>query len=167
MKKTPTKNARAGVVIRPMKKADLATVGPLAAQLVRLHHRWDAQRFFEPDDPSAGYQWWFGSQLGKKETLLLVAEHGGELCGYLYAAEQERDWNMLLDACGAVHDIFVAETHRRHGIARALMEAALAHFDERGVKQVVLSTSTHNAAGRALFEKLGFRATMLEMTKDG
>lgn len=152
--------------IRKMKKSDLPKVGPLAAQLVHLHHHWDGKRFFVPDDPSAGYQWWFGSQLTKKKVLLLLAESGGEIAGYLYAAEQGRDWNMLLDACGAVHDIFVAEAHRRKGIAQALMKAALKHFKSRGISQVVLSTSTQNVQGRALFESLGFRATMLEMTRD-
>jgi len=161
------KKTTAAFTVRPMKKADLKSVGPLAAQLVHLHHHWDAKRFFVPDDPSGGYQWWFGSQLSKKKVLLLVAEAEGEIAGYLYAAEEGRDWNMLLDACGAVHDVFVAPAHRRKGIARALMQAALAHFDARGVKQVVLSTSTKNAEGRALFESLGFRATMLEMTRDG
>ncbi len=162
-----SKTKKADFTVRLMKRADLKSVGPLAAQLVHLHHHWDAKRFFVPDDPSGGYQWWFGSQLGKKKVLLLVAEAGGEIAGYLYGAEEGRDWNMLLDACGAVHDVFVAPAHRRKGIARALMQAALDHFAARGVKQVVLSTSTHNAEGRALFESLGFRATMLEMTRDG
>ena len=157
--------ASKGIVIRPMKKSDLPKVGPLAAQLVHLHHHWDAKRFFVPDDPSGGYQWWFGSQLGKKKVLLLIAEAGGEIAGYLYGARQGRDWNMLLDACGAIHDIFVAPEHRRRGIAKALMTAGLKHFEDRGIEQVVLSTSTHNAEGRALFESLGFRATMIEMTR--
>ncbi len=164
---TKKKAKGAGVLIRPMKKADLPKVGPLAEQLVRLHHHWDARRFFVPDDPSGGYQWWFGSQLKKKSVVLLVAEADGELAGYLYGAQQARDWNMLLDACGAIHDIFVAKAHRRKGIAQALMKAGLKFFEDKGIRQVVLSTSTQNAEGRALFESLGFRATMIEMTRDG
>jgi ribosomal protein S18 acetylase RimI-like enzyme len=160
-----SKKKQSDVVIRPMKKSDLPKVGPLAAQLVHLHHHWDAKRFFVPDDPSGGYQWWFGSQLTKKTVVLLVAVASGEIAGYLYGAKQDRDWNMLLDACGAIHDIFVAPEHRRKGIAKALMSAGLKYFDARGIKQVVLSTSTHNAEGRALFESLGFRATMIEMTR--
>jgi ribosomal protein S18 acetylase RimI-like enzyme len=160
------KKTTSEVVVRRMKKSDLPRVGPLAEQLVRLHHHWDAKRFFVPDDPSGGYQWWFGSQLAKKTTVLLVAETDGELAGYLYGAQQGREWNMLLDACGAIHDIFVAKEHRRKGIARLLMAAGLKFFEDKGITQVVLSTSTQNAEGRALFESLGFRATMLEMTRD-
>lgn len=159
------KKKTAAVTVRPMKKSDLAKIGPLAEQLVRLHHHWDSKRFFVPDDPSGGYQWWFGSQLSKKTVVLLVAEVGGEIAGYLYGANQGRDWNMLLDACGAIHDIFVAKEHRRKGIAQALMKAGLKHFEDKGIEQVVLSTSTQNKEGRALFESLGFRATMIEMTR--
>ena len=43
-------------MIRRMRKADLPAVARLAAQLVRLHHGWDAQRFFMTEDPEGGYR---------------------------------------------------------------------------------------------------------------
>ena len=45
------------------------------------------------------------------------------IVGYAYGALEGRDWNLLLDAHGAVHDIFVAAEARRGGVGRQLVEA--------------------------------------------
>jgi ribosomal protein S18 acetylase RimI-like enzyme len=56
---------------------------------------------------------------------------------------------------GNIWGVYVAPTHRNAGIARALMEAALAHA--RGiVSQVHLSVVTDNEAALGLYKRLGF-----------
>jgi ribosomal protein S18 acetylase RimI-like enzyme len=153
-------------VIRDMRQGDLEAVSLLAEQLVLLHHSWDTTRFFTTPDVAKGYRRYFQSQLGVEGVLLLTAEVDGAIAGYLFGTLEERDWAKLLDAHGAVHDIFVAGTHRRHGVARALMEAAKARFEKLGAKQVVLYSASSNAEGQALFKRLGYRPTMVEMTLD-
>jgi ribosomal protein S18 acetylase RimI-like enzyme len=149
-----------------MVEADLDAVSVLAAELVRLHHRWDATRFFLAKNLESGYRWWLGTQLERDDTILLVAEIGGEIAGYFYGSLEERDWALLLDEHGAVHDVFVDSRFRRRGVARALMVEAIHLFEARGAKRVVLGTAKQNAEGQALFEALGFRPTMIEMTRD-
>lgn len=149
-----------------MVEADLDAVSLLAAELVRLHHRWDAKRFFVSQNLESGYRWWLGTQLARDDTLLLVAEVDGEIAGYFYGSLEERDWALLLDEHAAVHDIFVHQRFRRGGVARALMTEAIRLFQVRGAKRVVLGTAKQNAEGQALFESLGFRPTMIEMTRD-
>jgi ribosomal protein S18 acetylase RimI-like enzyme len=97
---------------------------------------------------------------------LLVAEVDGEIAGYFYGSVEERDWALLLEEHAAVHDVFVDARFRRRGVARALMLEAIRLFDARGAKRVVLGTAKQNAEGQALFESLGFRPTMIEMTRD-
>ena len=46
-----------------------------------------------------------------------------------------------------------------------LMTAALAELAARGATQVVLFTAARNHAAQRLFESLGFRQTMIEMTR--
>ena len=75
------------------------------------------------------------------------------------------DWAMLLDAHGAIHDVYVDATFRRAGVAKALMLSAIAALEAQGADQVVLSTSTSNPQAQALFRSLGFRDTMIEMTR--
>jgi RimJ/RimL family protein N-acetyltransferase len=44
------------------------------------------------------------------------------------------------------------------------MEAAIDWLRERGAPRVILWTATQNEAAQALFQRLGFRKTMTEMT---
>ena len=153
------------VHVRAMTKADLARVGELAGALVRLHHGWDTRRFFLVDGVEEGYRWFFSRELGKPGVVLLVAEVEGVIAGYVYGSLEERDWAKLLDAHGAIHDVYVADTHRRGGVARALMQSAIAALEGQGASQVVLSSATPNTQAQALFASMGFRPTMIEMTR--
>lgn len=153
-------------LVREMTEGDLDTVSLLAEQLVLLHHRWDTTRFFTTPGIAAGYHRYFKSMLRDEKTVLLVAERQDEVAGYLYGSVEGRDWAKLLDAHGAVHDIFVADAHRRHGIAQALMEGAKQRFTAKGAKQMVLYSASANVEGQALFRSIGYRPTMVEFTMD-
>jgi ribosomal protein S18 acetylase RimI-like enzyme len=150
--------------IRVMKASDLPQVGVLAGQLVRQHHDTDPERFFEIPEVERGYAAYFRSQLKDKKTVLLVAEDEDAIVGYSYGRFEPRDWNMLLDEHGAIHDILVDARARRHGTGRALILEMIAQLTARGAKRFVLSTMVGNRAAQALFESVGFRPTMLEMT---
>jgi ribosomal protein S18 acetylase RimI-like enzyme len=153
------------VTIRPMKDTDLGPVGTLAAELVRQHHRWDTDRFFLMEPVDEGYRWFFGTQLGQEGVVLLVAEMDGQVVGYTYASVEGRDWNMLLDRHGALSDVAVDARYRRRGIGRKLVEGAVAALEALGAPRVVLYSATPNTEAQQLFEALGFRRTMVEMTR--
>lgn len=146
-----------------MQAADLPAVGKLAGGLLRLHHAWDPARFFSVDDPETGYARFFGSQLAEPSAVLLVVERDGDIVGYFYGCLEGRDWNMLLDAAGHLHDVFVAEPHRRGGLAEKLCRAALDALRAKGAKRFVAHVWMGNEASRALVKRLGFRETMVEV----
>jgi GNAT superfamily N-acetyltransferase len=97
---------------------------------------------------------------------VLVAELNGTVIGYVYAALEPISWKELRDACGFIHDILVEESGRRGGVATALMEAAMAWLKKQGAPRVVLGTAEQNEAAQRLFARLGFRRTMVEMTRE-
>lgn len=152
--------------LRPMTPSDLPVASALAADLLRLHHAWDEHRFLAVDDPAAGYARFFEGELGDDDAVLLVAERAGAVVGYAYGRVEPRDWQLLLDRAGHLHDLFVADGARGSGVGEALVRAMLAAFAARGVPRVVLHTATQNEAGQRLFARAGFRATMVEMTCD-
>ncbi len=154
------------LILRPARKDELPAVARLAANLVRLHHGLDERRFFLPDRVEEGYAWWFGQELERDEVVLLVAERAGAIVGYTYGRLEERDWNQLLDACGAIHDVWVEEPERRRGVASALVKATIAALVAKGAPRVVLHTAAENSSAQALFARLGFRPTMVEMTRE-
>jgi ribosomal protein S18 acetylase RimI-like enzyme len=159
--------ARDPVTIRPAARSDVAELGRLGAALVRAHYRFDDKRFMAPEpDLERGYGWWLSTQLASRDAVVLVAEHGGRLLGYVYAAVEPESWQELRSESGYIHDVIVEEEARGRGIATALMHAAIARLRERGMPRVVLQTADQNTAAQRLFARLGFRRTMVEMTKD-
>lgn len=154
-------------VIRRATSADLEAVGRLGAALLRAHYAFDPHRFMQGGpDAEAGYAWFLGTQLERPDSLVLVAEDGGVVVGYLYAGIEPRNWKELRDEAGFVHDILVHEDSRGGGIARLLMDAALVWFRERGVPRAILWTAAKNTNAHRLFGRLGFRDTMIEMTHE-
>ena len=157
----------APAVIRPATAADLQAIGRMGALLMRIHHEFDRDRFMAPGPRSEeGYGSFLGSQIGQPDALVLVAERESEVVGYLYAAIEGPSWKDLRDRAGYVHDILVEEAHRGAAIAEGLMNAAFDWMREQHVPRVVLGTAATNARGQRFFERLGFRPTMIEMTKE-
>jgi ribosomal protein S18 acetylase RimI-like enzyme len=153
------------ITIRPAVSADLGDLGRLAGELVRLHHAADPARFFLVDRVEEGYSWWFSRELSNAESVILVANDAAKVVGYAYGALEERNWNLLLDAHGAVHDLFVEPTERRAGVGRKLMNALVTELEKKGASRIVLSTMVSNTSAQHLFEGCGFRPTMLEMIR--
>jgi len=155
------------IVIRPASRADLPSLGRLGASLLRAHHGLDPQRFMAPgDSPEDGYAWFLGTQLRRRDVTVLVAERGGSIVGYAYAGLEPQSWKELREACGFIHDVVVEEHARGCGAGTALIEAAMQWLHEHGAPRVVLWTAEPNDPAQRLFARLGFRRTMIEMTRE-
>jgi GNAT superfamily N-acetyltransferase len=158
---------RDGVIIRRAMEEDGEALGRLGALLMRAHHEFDRDRFMAPGaNPEVGYGRFLRAQLQDEDTVVFVAERDGLVVGYVFAGLEPRSWKELRDACGFVHDIAVEESGRRTGVATALMEAALDWMQRRGAPRCVLWTADRNAGAQRLFERIGFRRTMVEMTRE-
>jgi ribosomal protein S18 acetylase RimI-like enzyme len=154
-------------LLRPATRADLPALGRLGAWLMRIHHEFDRRRFLEPmRDAEQGYAWFLGTQLDQPDARVVVAEDEGRVVGYAYAAIEPRSWQMLLDEAGLIHDVMVDDSARGRGIGTALVDDMLAWMRARGVPRVVLYTAEPNTDAHRIFDRLGFRRTMIEMTRE-
>jgi GNAT superfamily N-acetyltransferase len=81
----------------------------------------------------------------------LVAWDHGEPVGHAHV-----DWRADPPE---LQDVLVAESHRRQGIASALTAATEELVRERGYTRFALTVSAKSPEARALYEKLGYRAT--------
>jgi ribosomal protein S18 acetylase RimI-like enzyme len=158
--------------IRPAEPADLPALGRLGGQLVRFHRNLDPLRFMDIPNVDEGYARFLGSQLANPDAVVLSACRvaggvtTGEVLGYAYGTKEPRDWNALLGPHGALHDVIVDPSARRTGAGEALVLEMCARLHALGAPRVVLHTAVQNEAAQALFAKLGFRKTMIEMTRE-
>lgn len=153
-------------VIRAATDDDLEPLGRMAGALVRMHHAMDADRFFLVEPIEQGYGRWLVRTSKSEKSIVLVAEIAGNVVGYAWATLEDRDWMMLLDACAALQDIWVDDQARRHGVARALIEQVSARARAKGAPRLVLHTAAKNEGAQKFFESMGFRRTMIEMTRE-
>ena len=160
-------DADASVHVRRAARADLPALGRLGAHLMRVHYEFDRRRFVAPTgNPAAGYAHFLGTQIDADDAVVFVAERNGAAVGYVYAGIEPFSWKELRDTAGFVHDVVVDPDARHAGAASALMEAAAAWVRSKNVANVMLGTAAKNTAAQRLFQRLGFRATMIEMTRD-
>ena len=153
--------------IRPATPADIPAIGRLGALLVRVHHDLDPQRFIAATPGTEnGYGSFLGTQLDEPNIIILVAERDGEVIGYTYAGVEGNDYMALRGPAGVVYDIVVDPAHRKQGVGRMLLDATLEALKARGAPRVVLSTAERNASAQRLFDRAGFRRTMIEMTRE-
>ena len=91
-------------------------------------------------------------QLG--ESAVLIAHRGDAAVGFtqLYpifsSVRTKRTW--------LLNDLYVDEGARRHGVARALLDAAAGFAREQGAAGLMLETMADNAPARALYRAAGW-----------
>ncbi len=157
--------------IRAMTPDDLPAASKLAGMLVRMHHDLDPRRYLHLPHPEAGYARYFAGELESDDVVLLVAQRtsGAEvnaIVGYAYGRLEPRSYNELLDACGKLHDVYVDEPARGNRLGEKLVVEMIRRLGAKGAPRVLLLTAVQNEAAQHLFKKLGFRTTMLEMTRE-
>jgi GNAT superfamily N-acetyltransferase len=84
----------------------------------------------------------------QENGLVWAAEVDGEIVGWCYAS--------VVDDSLFVEEVDVVPEHGRRGIGRALLDAVSHDAEARGLAAVTLTTDTHLAFNRPLYEKLGF-----------
>jgi ribosomal protein S18 acetylase RimI-like enzyme len=155
------------VTVRPAESADMEAIGRLGAMLVAEHYDFDRKRFIAPSpDMAQLYGGFLATQMEQPDKFVLVAERDGAVVGYTYAGVEGVDYMALRGPAGVIYDLVVDPDHRRQGIGTTLLEAAQADLAARGEPRAVLLTAERNAGAQRLFEKAGFRRTMIEMTRE-
>ena len=85
-------------------------------------------------------------------ALAFVAVEDDEIQGWCWGHVLPRPDGKTM---AHLHDLVVAEGHRRRGIARQLVRAFAASAGRRGATTMFLTTGEGNLAARALYDSLG------------
>ena len=112
------------------------------------------RQFYEcPADLGAAKNW-LQHNIEDQRSVIFTADTGSELLGFtqLYPALCSVD----LVEYFVLYDLYVLESTRRQGVAKALMSAASHWAREQGAARLDLETARDNTAGQALYRNLGY-----------
>ncbi len=151
------------VTIRTATPADRAAIGRLWQELMEFHYQLDPERFELTEDALEIHLRWLDEWLADPDRIVLVADTGGEIVGYIMGNPDEgppvykRRWH------GAIHDTCVATIWRRRGVGRKLVAALLDWFRERGMPEVRVSAWATNRVSNAFWRAMGFEPKTIGM----
>ena len=116
----------------------------------------DGYRVFykRPSDVAAAREF-LRERLSLRESVIFVArDASGDALGFtqLYPSFSSVSARRLW----ILNDLFVAQSARGRGVARALMDRAKRHALQTGAIRLVLQTAHDNAPAQALYESLGY-----------
>jgi len=150
------------VTIRPGTIGDIPAVLPLVAKTVAFHDEMDPIRFGAVPNAHTRYEGWM-QRTADGGGAFFVAEEAGKMVGFVLGQIQEEYAMYRTGRYGMVHDLWVDPEHRRKGVAKALMLAALEYFRREGLRQARLDSAAGNIAAQRLFVECGFRPSVTEM----
>jgi GNAT superfamily N-acetyltransferase len=150
----------AGIAIRPAVPGDALELSRMSQEFVdeldSMPVAADAPDIPEPDDTILTPEI-FARDIFCAEPLahVLVAEQGGAVVGYL----MYHFGYWPADAAPSLHvvDLFVRQKARKRGVARTLMEEALAIVRCRGGQRLLWTVWDQNHAAMAFYRRLGAR----------
>lgn len=149
--------------IRSATPDDVPNVLPMVRAICQLHQSWDASRFATIDSPEKMYERWLRSRATDPKSVFLVAEHDGNLVGYVVCTIEKEIPIYATTEFGWIHDLWIDPTYRNEGLGRQMTMRVIERFAEWGVKQIRLQTARENTIGRKLFETCGFAISTIDM----
>lgn len=155
-------------IVRSATVLDVPAVLPMVAKICALHEAWDSAKYGFLPEPAKRYAHWLTAQVKNDRSVFLVAdpqpsEKSADLAGFLIATTETEIPIYRLQTYGFIHDLWVEPNYRQTGIARKMVEQAIATFTQMGIPQIRLDVATPNETARHLFESCGFRVSTLEM----
>ena len=142
--------------VRDAKKSDLDRVTELRRQLHEMYTTGRADFFQKPFGDELTQQ--TRGMLRDKQSVLLVYEEDGTVCGYLYAVFVSESANLYHDARSycSVREICVDRTSRGQGIGSAMLQKLREIVVARGCPKIELQNWECNAGALEFWEKQGF-----------
>lgn len=147
--------SRVNVRVRPAERADVATLVELTRSVDLSSGMFSGRAVL--DDAAEHLAARFVEILdeGTRTLLVAVEDAVGEIVGLLVARPDEIG---AIDMTPVLHisHLIVAASHRRRGVGRALLAAAVHLADERGVDRVLAAAGAGSREGNRYLARLGF-----------
>jgi len=151
------------VRIRRAAEQDREAIGQLWLELMTHHAGLDPDAFCLADDALAQWYEIFEGRMADENCLLLVAEVGGQVVGFIKGSVREENPLLAPGSYGYLGETSVTARYQRQGVGRRLYEALAAWFRERGISEVRLQVSAYNPVSDAFWRAMGFSPYLVHM----
>ena len=95
------------------------------------------------------------SRLQQQDAVIFLATENGKPVGY---TQLFPSWSSVsMQRVWILNDLFVVESQRNQGIAKALMSKAADYGRSTNAVRMVLATEVSNKIGQNLYESMGYR----------
>jgi ribosomal protein S18 acetylase RimI-like enzyme len=152
--------------IRTAKDSDIAALAEFGLALANVHVEIDDRRFVLPERGIHAFFEFFKVELGRPETILIIAEEQSTPVGYAFVRMEPASIEALCETSAWLHDVYVDPSFRGRGAGQRLVLAAIESAKQLGSSNFMLGVSPANTQARQFYERLGLRATMIEMRLD-
>ena len=147
-------------MIRQAHKEDIPDLEAIASG----SHR-DSRFFYDPCFPDdrceAMYAIWIRKSVEGEAHKVFVPEINGKPSGYITC---ELDSERNARCCGMIGLLGVAESVRGKGVGSRLVQHALSDFKKQKIDSVKVITQGRNISAQRLYQKHGFRTSLIELT---
>ena len=147
--------SRASVRVRPADHADVEALVTLVTSVDTKSGVFSGRGLSDPGITHLATRLTEIMSEGSRMLLVAADDQTGELVGLLVAKMDEIG---AIDLTPAVHvtHLLVAPAHRRHGVGRTLLAAAVHLADERGVDRVLATAASGSREANRYLARLGF-----------
>lgn len=149
-------DARGRIRLSRLEIRDVAAGDAAAIAAIYAHHVLHGTATFDTEPPDAAFWRDKIAALAERGWPFVVAEEGGKVIGYAYAA-QFRDRPAYREACE--DSIYVAPDAIGRGVGRALLAALLARAAASGFREMLAVIGGAEPASVAVHAALGFVET--------
>lgn len=153
------------LTVREATQADLDAVVDLWKELMALHHELDNRHWIRAEDGGRGYREWVAESVVREDRLLLVAEVGDRVVGFLHGLLKDAPPPLAPRLNGHVTDLAVSESFRRNGVGSQLVTAAQEWFGKHGAHGITVNVAVRNRNSRSFWGIMGFEPWTQTMWK--
>ena len=153
------------ITIRDAREDDLESVIDLWEQLAD-HHELLSDQFERSPDSKKKWSKYLYERFSEISTKLVVAEEEGKIVAFMLCLLEPNYPIFKERKIGVISDVYVREERRRKGLAKKMLDVAVAWFKKNKVRTVRLNVAADNLEARAAWRMIGFEPLMIDKRLD-
>lgn len=152
--------------IREADAGDTEGIAALVRKSCALRASGDPARYELTADVIREYRLWFGRVAEDPRNLLLVAEEGEAIVGFMIAVVKREMPIYKLTEYAMIQEMWVEPEHEPAGAGRDLVAKASELFLAMGIRQIRVEAPAPDERLRKMLESCGFRVCSVDLLLD-